>query len=163
LGGTGFILGSLDFHGFPVVSPTSGDNRIAAWAWTGLSALNSKGCATCSSAIRFSGQRFSGVDRYYDPEVTQNGFQASLGAQKTGPIPLGDECGAAGLSVSIGGASPPVSCPEGGLNANGDFMTQVSPDRDLLGDHLGGEVTLAAAKGVGAAVEDWRLGGVLSA
>jgi hypothetical protein len=131
-GGTGFMLGSLDFYGFAAVSPTSGDNRIAAWAWTGLSALNSKGCATCSSAIRFSGQLFSGVDRYYDPEVTQNGFQASVGAQKTGPIPLGDECGAAGLSVSIGGASPPVSCPEGGLNSNGDFLTQVSQAQGQL-------------------------------
>ena len=97
-GGTGFMLGSLDFYGFAAVSPTSGDNRIAAWAWTGLSALNSNGCASCSAAIRFTGQLFSGVDRYYDPEVTSNGFQASVGAQKTGPIPLGDECGAAGLS-----------------------------------------------------------------
>ena len=131
-GGTGFMLGSLDFYGFAAVSPTSGDNRIAAWAWTGLSALNSKGCATCSSAIRFTGQLFSGVDRYYDPELTSNGFQASVGAQKTGPIPLGDECGAAGLSVSVGGASPPVSCPEGGIQTNGDFMTQVSQAQGQL-------------------------------
>jgi hypothetical protein len=131
-GGTGFMLGSLDFYGFAAVSPTSGDNRIAAWAWTGLSALNSKGCATCSSAIRFTGQLFSGVDRYYDPELTENGFQASLGAQRTGPIPLGDECGAAGLSVSVGGASPPVSCPEGGLNTNGDFTTQVAQAQGQL-------------------------------
>jgi hypothetical protein len=124
-GGTGFMLGSLDFYGFAAVSPTSGDNRIAAWAWTGLSALNSKGCATCSSAIRFSGQLFSGVDRYYDPELTSNGFQASVGAQKTGPIPLGDDCGAAGLS-----ALP--TCPEGGIQTNGDFMTQVSQAQGQL-------------------------------
>ena len=90
-GGTGFMLGSLDFYGF-VPLPTSGDNRIAAWAWTGLSALNGKGCATCSASIRFSGQLFSGVDRYYDPEATTNGFPASVGPQKTGPIPLGDDC-----------------------------------------------------------------------
>ena len=64
------MVGSLDFYGFAAISPTSGDNRIAAWAWTGLSALNSSGCASCSSAIRFTGQLFSGVDRYYDPEVS---------------------------------------------------------------------------------------------
>ena len=66
-GGTGFMLGSLDFYGFAAISPTSGDNRIAAWAWTGLSALNSKGCATCNANVRFTGQLFSGVNRYYDP------------------------------------------------------------------------------------------------
>jgi hypothetical protein len=121
-GGTGFMLGSLDFYGFAAVSPTSGDNRIAAWAWTGLSALNSNGCASCRAAIRFTGQLFSGVDRYFDPELTVNGFQASVGAQKTGPIPLGDDCGAAGLSV---GSPPPASCPEGGINSNGDNLTQV--------------------------------------
>ena len=105
-GGTGFMLSSLDFYGFAAVSPTSGDNRIAAWAWTGLSALNSSGCASCSAGIRFTGQLFSGVDRYYDPELTSNGFQASLGAQKTGPIPLGDGC-----SVLPSTTGP---CPEGG-------------------------------------------------
>ena len=113
-GGTGFMLGSLDFYGF-VPLPTSGDNRIAAWAWTGLSALNSSGCSACG-AIRFSGQLFSGVDRYYGPENLSS-------PQKAGPIPLGDECGAAGLSV---GSPPPASCPEGGIATNGDFMTQVS-------------------------------------
>ena len=65
-GGSGFMLGSLDFYGF-VPLPTSGDNRIAAWAWTGLSALNSSGCSACG-AIHFSGQLFTGVDRYYEPE-----------------------------------------------------------------------------------------------
>jgi hypothetical protein len=117
-GGTGFMLGSLDFYGFAAVSPTSGDNRIAAWAWTGLSALNSNGCASCSAGIRFTGQLFSGVNRYYDPELTVNGFPASVGAQKTGPIPLGDDC-----SVLPGTTGP---CPEGGINSNGDFLFQVS-------------------------------------
>ncbi len=83
------MVGSLDFYGFAAISPTSGDNRIAAWAWTGLSALNSRGCASCSSGIRFTGQLFSGVDRYYDPETDIERFQVSLGAQKNGPIPLG--------------------------------------------------------------------------
>ncbi len=119
-GGTGFMLGSLDFYGF-VPLPTSGDNRIAAWAWTGLSALNSGGCAACG-AIRFSGQLFSGVDRYYDPENL-------AGPQRTGPTPLGDECGAAGLSS---GSPPPASCPEGGIATNGDFMTQVSQAQGQL-------------------------------
>jgi hypothetical protein len=116
-GGTGFMIGSLDFYGFFGTLPTSGDNRIAAWAWTGLSALNSKGCSACGANIRFSGQLFSGVDRYYDPEtVSTGGFFAP---QKNGPIPLGDECGAAGLSSD-------VSCPEGGITTNGDFLTQAS-------------------------------------
>jgi hypothetical protein len=120
-GGTGFMLGSLDFYGF-VPLPSSGDNRIAAWAWTGLSALNSNGCASCAATIRFRGQLFSGVDRYYDPENL-------AGAQKTGPIPLGDECGAAGLST---GSPPPASCPEGGIATNGDFLTQVSQAQGQL-------------------------------
>jgi hypothetical protein len=124
-GGTGFMVGSLDFYGFAAISPTSGDNRIAAWAWTGLSALNSTGCATCSSAVRFTGQLFSGVDRYYDPELTSNGFQASVGAQRNGPIPLGTECGTAGLSVF-------ASCPEGGIQTNGDNLFQVSQAQGQL-------------------------------
>jgi hypothetical protein len=124
-GGTGFMLGSLDFYGFAAVSPTSGDNRLAAWAWTGLSALNSNGCASCNASIRFTGQLFSGVDRYYDPELTSNGFQGSVGAQRNGPIPLGDECGAAGQSVF-------ASCPEGGIQTNGDNFTQVSQAQGQL-------------------------------
>jgi hypothetical protein len=115
-GGTGFMVGSLDFYGF-VPLATSGDNRIAAWAWTGLSALNSPGCATCNASIRFGGQLFSGVDRYYDPETAN--FGGIFGPQKNGPIPLGNECGAAGLSVF-------ASCPEGGLATNGDNLTQAS-------------------------------------
>jgi hypothetical protein len=115
-GGTGFMLGSLDFYGF-VPLATSGDNRIAAWAWTGLSALNSAGCATCNTSIRFQGQLFRGVDKYYDPETAN--FGGIFAPQRVGPIPLGDQCGAAGLSVF-------ASCPEGGLATNGDNLTQVS-------------------------------------
>jgi hypothetical protein len=126
-GGTGFMVGSLDFYGFAAISPTSGDNRIAAWAWTGLSALNSPGCASCKASIRFTGQLFSGVDRYYDPEVLSNGFPGSIAPQKVGPIPLGNECGAAGLST-LGVAS----CPEGGIQTNGDFLTQVSQAQGQL-------------------------------
>jgi hypothetical protein len=123
-GGTGFMLGSLDFYGFFGAVPTSGDNRIAAWAWTGLSALNSAGCATCNASIRFQGQLFSGVDKYYQPEVNSSG-QSTATAQRNGPIPLGDQCGAAGLSVF-------ASCPEGGLAVNGDFMTQISQAQGQL-------------------------------
>src|SRR5215469_12026557 len=82
-GGSGFMFTSLDFVG-------KGDNRIAAFDWTGLSKLNSPNCAACSG-LRFGGQLFSGVQRYFNP-----GVQA---AQKTGPIPLGSECGPAGLSI----------------------------------------------------------------
>jgi hypothetical protein len=104
-GGSGFMFTSLDFVG-------KGDNRIAAFDWTGLSKLNSPNCAACSG-LRFGGQLFSGVQRYFNP-----GVQA---AQKTGPIPLGDECGPAGLSI---GSPAPASCPENGLASNGDGATQ---------------------------------------
>ena len=123
-GGTGFMVGSLDFYGF-VPLATSGDNRIAAWAWTGLSALNSVGCASCKASIRFTGQLFSGVDRYYNPETVNLG--GILAPQKVGPIPLGDECGAAGLST-LGVAT----CPEGGITTNGDNLTQVSQAQGQL-------------------------------
>ena len=123
-GGTGFMVGSLDFYGF-VPLATSGDNRIAAWAWTGLSALNSAGCASCKASIRFTGQLFSGVDRYYNPETVNLG--GILAPQKVGPIPLGDECGAAGLST-LGVAT----CPEGGITTNGDNLTQVSQAQGQL-------------------------------
>jgi hypothetical protein len=115
------MVGSLDFYGF-VPLATSGDNRIAAWAWTGLSALNSSGCASCSSAIRFQGQLFSGVKRYYDPEATN--FGGIYAPQRTGPIPLGDDCG-----VLPGTTGP---CPEGGIQTNGDFVTQVSQAQGQL-------------------------------
>jgi hypothetical protein len=119
-GGSGFMMDALDFNSFAGL-PTSGDNRIAVWAWTRLSNLNSSGCVSCRN-IRFSGQLFSGVDRYYS-----TGFP--FGAQKAGPIPLGEECGPAGLST---GKHPPTSCPEGGIATNGDFMTQVSQAQGQL-------------------------------
>jgi hypothetical protein len=121
-GGTGFMLGSLDFYGFEGLA-TSGDNRIAAWAWTGLSALNSTGCSSCNASIRFRGQLFSGVNRYFDPETVNTG--ELFVPQRNGPIPLGDECGAAGQSTS-------ASCPEGGLATNGDNLTQVSQAQGQL-------------------------------
>jgi hypothetical protein len=118
-GGSGFMLGSLDFFG-------TGDTRIAAFDWTGLSALNSSFCHECS-AVQFGGQLLSGVEFYYG--------EGQLAAQKAGPIPLGDDCVAAGA-----GATPPftvdnntlTSCPEGGIATNGDGFTQVSQAQGQL-------------------------------
>jgi hypothetical protein len=119
------MVGALDFNSFAAL-PSSGDNRIAVWDWTGLANLNSGGCGSCS-AVKFGGQLFTGTDPYYDPENNLgNGY---IAPQKAGPIPLGDECGAAGLST---GSPPPASCPENGLNTNGDFMTQVSQAQGQL-------------------------------
>jgi hypothetical protein len=102
-GGSGVLMGTLDFYGL-------GDNRIAIFGWTGLESLNSPSCSSCTH-IEFGGQLFSGVSYYYG-----EGFVA---AQENGPIPLGAECGAAGLSTD-------TSCPEQSIATNGDFMTQVS-------------------------------------
>ncbi len=108
-GGSGFMLDNLDYYG-------QGDDRIAAFDWTGLSALNSFGCAACG-LVHFGGQLFSGVNFY---------FGEGVGApQKAGPIPLGDECGAAGLSTA-------TSCPEGPIATNGDNFTQASQAQGQL-------------------------------
>ena len=116
-GGSGFILGSLDFYG-------QADTRIAVFDWKGLSNLSSPFCKSCGG-IKFGGQLFSGVNYYYG-----EGFQA---AQKKGPIPLGDECGAAGLSAIVPPATTaPASCPEGGIATNGDGFTQVSQAQGQL-------------------------------
>ena len=111
------MLAALDFPGFAGL-PTTGNNRIAVFDWTGLVNLNSPFCFTCRG-IRFGGQLFTGVLPYVQQE-TPNQYPSGIpGAQKAGPIPLGDECGAAGLSTD-------KSCPEGGIATNGDFITQVS-------------------------------------
>jgi hypothetical protein len=125
-GGSGFMMDSLDFNSFAGAAP-SGDNRMAVWDWTGLHSLTSQHCNGCG-AIKFGGQLFSGVDQYNDPSSSSlpSGY---VTPQKAGPIPLGDECGAAGLSA---GSPPPASCPEGGLATNGDFMTQVSQAQGQL-------------------------------
>jgi hypothetical protein len=113
-GGSGFMMGALDFFGL-------GDTRIAVFDWTGLVNLNSPNCVTCSG-IHFGGQLFSNVLFYYN--------EGSLASQKSGPIPLGAECGAAGLSTD-------ASCPEGGVATNGDGFTQVSQAQG----HLWGAVS----------------------
>ena len=120
-GGSGFMLDTLDYYG-------QGDSRIAAFDWTGLSALDSPGCFACK-AVKFGGQLFSGVQPYYGEGVPA--------AQKAGPIPLGDECGAAGLST---GTTPPASCPEGPVATNGDNFTQASQAQGQLWGAISTEV-----------------------
>jgi hypothetical protein len=109
------MLETLDFYG-------QGDNRLAVFDYTGLSALNSAGCADCD-AIRFGGQLFSGVQPYY------YNFSVAGAPQKAGPIPLGNECGAAGWSA---GTPPPASCPEGPIATNGDNFTQAAQAQGQL-------------------------------
>lgn len=116
-GGSGFMVDTLDYYGL-------GGNRLAVWDWTGLKNLNSPGCSSCSG-ISFGGQLFSHVAPYYNPTTASSSEVGFLAPQKIGPIPLGNECGAAGLS-SVS------SCPEGGIETNGDFMTQVSQAQGQL-------------------------------
>jgi hypothetical protein len=126
-GGSGFMLDSLDFFG-------SGDTRIAAFDWTGLSSLNGN-----ARQVRFGGQLFSGSGFYEDLGLTV--------PQKAGPIPLGDECGAAGLSVAPKGGTAPASCPEGTIATNGDNFTQVSQDQGELWGSLSTEVAQSFGNG----------------
>jgi hypothetical protein len=117
-GGSGFMLTEVDFYGL-------GGNQLAVFDWTGLGNLNSSGCSACSG-IRFGGQLFSGVQHYYDPSSLGAPTPASfLAPQKSGPIPLGDECGKAGLSAV-------KHCPLGGITTNGDNITQVSQGNGQL-------------------------------
>ncbi len=120
-GGSAFMLDTLDFYG-------QGDTRIAVFDWTGLRALNSFGCFACG-ALRFGGQLFSGVNYYYGEGVGA--------AQKAGPIPLGNECGLAGLST---GTPAPASCPEGPVATNGDNFTQASQAQGQLWGAVSTEV-----------------------
>jgi hypothetical protein len=113
------MLGTLDYY-------SVGGNRLAVWDWTGLSNLTSLSCSSCSG-IRFGGQLFSHVAPYYNPSTGSTLEVGFLAPQKIGPIPLGDECGKDGLSTD--GVS---SCPEGGIETNGDFMTQVSQAQGQL-------------------------------
>ena len=127
-GGTGFMFSGLDFVSFSGQAPSAGDNRVAAWDWTGLGNLDSPNCGTCSK-LQFGGQLFTNTQPYDDPENSLGvGF---LGAQKAGPIPLGDECGAAGLSAATHHTAV-KSCPEGGIETNGDFMTQASQSQGQI-------------------------------
>jgi hypothetical protein len=128
--GSGFMLASLDFFG-------AGDTRLAAFAWTGLGSLNSYNCAGCGE-IRFGGTLLSGVE-FYQGE----GYGPYLGVQKAGPIPLGDECGAADIGADA------TNCPEGKIATNGDGMTQVSQ----ADGQLWGAVSTAISQSFGGSTE----------
>ena len=120
-GGTGLMVGSLDFLG-------AGDDRIAAFDWTGLSSLNSHGCGTCAG-ISFGGQLLTGQTTYMDEgaacPASQGGF-CGLAPQKAGPTPLGDNC------ALIGGAGLTSPCPESGIATNGDGVTEASYSQGQL-------------------------------
>ncbi len=117
-GGSGFMLTTVNFYSL-------GGNQLAVFDWTGLKNLDSAGCSACSG-IRFGGQLFSGVQHYYDPSGLGAPVPASfLAPQKAGPIPLGDECGKAKLSKV-------AHCPEGGINTNGDNVTQAAQGNGQL-------------------------------
>jgi hypothetical protein len=118
-GGSGFMLATVDFYGL-------GGNQLGVFDWTGLKNLNSAGCSACSG-IRFGGQLFSGVLRYYNNPELPSGFTAP---QKAGPIPLGDECHKATFEGKP--LSTAAHCPENGIATNGDFMTQVSQGQGQL-------------------------------
>jgi len=136
-GGSGFMLDTLDFRG-------QGDTRLAVFDWTGLGALDSPACIACGF-VHFGGQLFSGVNFY---------FGEGVGAtQKAGPIPLGDECGAAGLST---GTPPPASCPEGPIATNGDNFTQASQAQGQLWGAISTEIDQSFA---GSAAPEVRQGG----
>ena len=117
-GGSGFMVSNIDFYGL-------GGNQLAVWDWTGLKNLNSSGCSACSG-IRFGGQLFSGVKRYYDPSSLGATSPTSfLAPQKSGPIPLGDECGKAKLSAV-------AHCPLGPITTNGDNVVQAAQGNGQL-------------------------------
>ena len=112
-GGTGWMVATLDFIGF-------GDDRVAAFSWTGLCALDTK----CTNTVQFGGTLYTTPQVVYLDEglacfAQFQGF-CGLAQQKAGPIPQGDLCGARGLSTIA------ESCPEGGIATNGDAATQAS-------------------------------------
>ena len=137
-GGSGFMLESLDFYG-------AGDTRVAVFDWTGLGNLNSKNCSTCSG-IQFGGQLFSGVESYFDTGI--------IAPQKSGWIPLGHECGAAGLTNKT--IEP--KCPEGGIATNGDDFTQVSYANGQIYGGLSTLVNQTFHKGPGCPCAEYHMG-----
>ncbi len=120
-GGTGFMVGSLDFLG-------TGDNRVAVFYWKGLSNLNSSGCSSCS-AITFGHQLFTGVKPYMNEGAdcpASEGGVCGLAAQRAGTLDLGSYC-----KKLVTGVKTPT-CPENGIATNGDGTTQAS----YVGGHL---------------------------
>jgi hypothetical protein len=123
-GGTGYMVGSLDFFG-------AGDDRVAVFDWQGLSDLNSAGCSSCNG-ITFGGQILKSGVSYLDEGVAclvQYGGYCGLGNQKAGAIPLGDNCFLSDNAIPPDTPFTPTdshSCPESGIASNGDGATQVS-------------------------------------
>ena len=107
------MVASLDFLG-------AGDNRVAAFDWTGLCALDS----SCGSPVMFGGTLYTLPNLVYMNEgaacPVQYGGYCGLGAQQAGATALADNCG-----QFIAGAIS-LSCPESGLATNGDGATQAS-------------------------------------
>lgn len=129
-GGTGFMAATLDFNSF-TFGNGPGDNRAAAFYWTGLSNLNSLGCSACS-LISFGGQLFTGLESYIDSGqgcLASGGNPCGLAAQRLGVLDDGTNCGALGLA-SV------ASCREQGIATNGDGVTQAS--------YSGGQIWFAA-------------------
>jgi hypothetical protein len=105
-GGAEFFMSQLDFA-------AAGDNRIAVWALTNTSSLD-----TASPSLTLKNKvinTLNAADTYTAPIFGVN--------QKDGPRPLGDSCG----------------CPEEQINANDDRMNQVM----LTNGHLWSGVNTA--------------------
>jgi hypothetical protein len=104
--GIQYALSSLEFQG-------TGDNRIAAWAFTNLRSLHS-----FSPAVSYSIYVAGGLERYLDPVgATGNAF---LAPQKPGPIPLGKVVYSNHPNAPLYGCKG--ECPEGLIQSNGDGM-----------------------------------------
>src|SRR5258708_32408354 len=65
-GGSGFMLASLNFHGFAGGIPSAGAKQIAVFDWTGLGGLDSPHRHSCST-FQFGGQPFPRGQPYNDP------------------------------------------------------------------------------------------------
>ena len=144
-GGTGWMAATLDFFG-------AGDNRVAAFDWTGLSSLNSLACNKCD-AITFGGTLYTTPQIVYRDEglacLVQYGGFCGLANQKAGQVPLADNCGLFGLTLS-------QSCPESGLATNGDGATQASYAHGHLWTGVSTQISETSGLHIGAAF--WAIG-----
>jgi hypothetical protein len=125
-GGTGFMVGALDFNAFATLTGT-GDNRIAVFHWTGLSHITSNNCSACGK-IKFGSQLFTGVQSYTDDGqacLVSQGDPCGLAPQRAGLLDLGHYCAKYGFASS-------QPCPENGLATNGDGATQATYDNGQI-------------------------------
>jgi hypothetical protein len=121
-GGTEYFLSSLDFSGF-------GDNRIATWALTNTSALNSDPTQVAISDTVIGSETYSNTPSNGTP------FAA---AQKAGPTPFADY-----LNTNNNNECGAPCGPQGlaALNANDDRMNQVVYAGGLLYSGLNSTTT----------------------